>query len=258
MLKKISVVGKGKMGKSVVDLLSEQDYKKDSKKNYKLDKIFDASNPVSKSSLINLDLVIDCSVGEAFLQNLPLYLESKVNLIVVASNWYHQLQEVQQQVLNSGIKFLYSDNYAVGSYIYKQILEATFQKLTGLGFDFALQESHHFYKKDYPSAVAKKIADLAIHNLQEKTSWSADPAIGVANKKTFYISSLRYGANTIEHSLNCASEAEDIKITHSVRNRKVFAQGIVSGIEFLDSQAQGFYDMASLVDWLHSTKSEVD
>lgn len=245
----IAITGTGKMGSAIVDLFAEN--KKE------IATQFNTTNSVSAKKLSEVDLVIDCSVGEAFLENLPMYLDAKVDVIVVASNWYDRLQEIESKVLDSGINFLYSDNYAIGSYVYKQIIETAFEKLTGLGFDFALQESHHHFKKDYPSAVARKIAQSALEKLTEKKTWSADPVTGMPNKDVFYISSLRYGTNTVAHSLKCASSFEDIEINHTVRDRKVFAQGILEGLHFLESQKTGLYNMKDLVHWMMQGKNSL-
>ena len=98
--------------------------------------------------------------------------------------------------------------------------------------------------------MARKIAQSAMEKLTEKKSWSADPVTGMPNKDIFYISSLRYGTNTVAHSLRCASGFEDIEINHTVRDRKVFAQGVLEGLRFLESQQAGIYNMKDLVSWM--------
>lgn len=236
----ISIVGKGKMAQSVIDNLPNK---------YFVKNVFDSKNQVSLSKLKDTDsqLLIDCSLGSVFLKNLDIYLKAEQKILVVASNWYQELEKVESMVKKYKGCLFYSANFSIANFYYKKIIETAcklFNKVND--YDLALSEEHHVFKKDYPSAVAKEIAQIVLREIDKKTEFRADPEEEIKSN-TFYCSSLRHGKNTIRHNFYISGEFDEIEIKHNVRDRKVFTQGILKAIYFLKKQKTGVYNMQDLL-----------
>jgi 4-hydroxy-tetrahydrodipicolinate reductase len=239
----ISIVGSGKMGTSVANFLKE-------KTDIQIVQIYNSQNPVTLEKLQKSisELIIDCSLGEVFLQNLENYLKAKQKIVAVASNWYQNLNQVTELVKKYNGTLFYAKNYAIGSHLYQKMIANAVKLTNDLNFDLALHEAHHVFKKDYPSGVAKEIAQIVVENSTTKNQWECYPdGQSQINPETFYVSISRYGNNTINHDLFVTSDFEDIVITHRVRDRVVFAQGIWQALQFLQNKIPGIYNMEDLV-----------
>ena len=211
---------------------------------------FHSTNPVSKRALSESDsqVVIDCSVGEVFLNNLETYLKANQVVVVISSGWYGDLEKVRGLVKKYQGRLFYADNYAIGSFLFKEIIKEACQLIKDQDFDISLLEKHHINKKDYPSAVALKIADIVIENTKkQQVKTFPNPESKVIQPEDFCISSYRVGSNSIDHEFYIASDYEDIKIAHSVRDRKAFMKGIKTAIEFVLTKPSGVYDMQDLI-----------
>jgi 4-hydroxy-tetrahydrodipicolinate reductase len=133
-----------------------------------------------------------------------------------------ELTELIEQV-SKHVPVIIASNFSKGVFLFEEILRA---KTTSglcvsdlareLGFDLGLFETHHSKKKDAPSGTAVTLAKAA-----------AIPASAVA--------SLRVGSVIGEHTLLASAESEEIRITHTAQNRKLFALGAVSLLERMES-----------------------
>jgi 4-hydroxy-tetrahydrodipicolinate reductase len=234
------MVGKGKMAQAVIENLP---------KGYILKNIFDSKNQVSLEKLekTNSQFLIDCSLGHIFLENLEIYLKAKQKIVVVASNWYQEIDKVKAKVKKYKGCLLYSQNFSIANFYYKMIIQEACKMFNKQeNYDLALVEEHHYFKKDYPSAVAKEIAEIVLKNVDRKKEFVADP-VSQPKLETFYCSSLRHGKNTIRHNFYISGEFDEIEIKHNVRDRKVFTEGIFKALEFLKKKEQGFFDMQDLL-----------
>ena len=113
-------------------------------------------------------------------------------------------------------------------------------------YDVTMSETHHIHKLDAPSGTAITLAEGVLANIDRKNKWTNEPS---QNSKDLYIESIREGEVAGIHSIKYSSEADDITITHSAKNRSGFALGAVIAAEFT-AKNNGFLQMSDLFQFL--------
>jgi 4-hydroxy-tetrahydrodipicolinate reductase len=237
----VSIIGKGKMGESVAKYLAN---------NLVPYRVYDSKSLVSVQSLIDdsSSFVIDCSVGEAFLNNLDKYIEAKQKIIVVATGWYSEMETIKQKINNSNSSLLWADNFSIGIWIYKQILATACQLSTKYAnYDVFGLEHHHRIKKDSPAGTTRKIADLILENYPSKSNVSFDNPCTQIPSDTLHIACLRGGENNIIHKFYFDNANDVIEIGHNAKTREGFTDGIIKSIDYLDKAPNGFYDFEDMM-----------
>jgi 4-hydroxy-tetrahydrodipicolinate reductase len=121
------------------------------------------------------------------------------------------------------IPVLYAANTSLSLAAAKQAVALMAKILTPFGYDVAVHEEHHIFKKDAPSGTA-----LALGN--------------AAGGKVAY-TSVRAGNIVGEHEVLFAGDSEVIRLRHSVTDRRVFARGAVEAALWLAPQPTGLYSM---------------
>jgi len=236
----INVVGTGKMGQAVIQTLAQKD---------QLGEVFNSQNEVTLEKLKNsqAEIIIDCSIGEAFLKNLPLYLEAKQKVVVVATAWYDHLDEVKQLVEEQYGCLFWADNYSISMMVYKRLIEISCQMLkNNPEFDVYGLELHHTAKKDAPAGTTKQIGQLIVDNFPAKKEILYDLPQGQISSETLHIASLRGGTDNIIHDFYFDSPDELIEIKHSAKSRKAFVTGILKAVGFLNQQKPGVFNLKDI------------
>jgi 4-hydroxy-tetrahydrodipicolinate reductase len=236
----INVVGTGKMGQAVIDSLTQSNL---------LGVVFNSQNQVTVEKLknSNAETTIDCSIGEAFLNNLPQYLEAKQKVVVVATAWYDHLDEVKTLVEQNQGTLFWADNYSISMMVYKRLIEISCQMLkNNPEFDVYGLELHHTAKKDAPAGTTKQIGQLILDNFLAKKEILYDLPQGQISTETLHIASLRGGTDNIVHDFYFDSPDELIEIKHSAKSRKAFVTGILKAVEFLNHQKLGVFTLKDI------------
>ena len=242
----ISVVGKGKMGQSVANKLQEIGYSV---------QVFDSKNLVQKEKLSESNFVIDCSVGPSFVSNLPIYLQTKQKVVVAATGWYDQIENVKKQVDDANGTLLWADNFSTGVMIYKKILAYACQLFSQYpSYDLYGVEHHHNQKKDSPSGTTKKISEILLDNFPAKTQVSFENQHKQIDPKTLHIACLRGGMDNINHKFYFDNQEDNIEISHTNKDRIAFTNGIINSMLFLNDKASGFYTFDDAYNPKNTTK----
>ncbi len=198
---KIALIGDGKTGSKVLELLDESPT------------IFNLNNPPTEDKLKGHDIIICFTPGDCFLSFVDTFLKVKVPM-VIGSTGFKITDELKLRVKKSGNLWIYGSNFAIGmNLIYEMIdiMRSTPQIFEN--YSFKLHESHHTDKKDAPSGTALTWRDRL--NLPcEISSERTGDVIGV-------------------HQLNLITEMEEISIKHEALDRKFFANGAIWAASYL-------------------------
>ena len=122
-----------------------------------------------------------------------------------------------------------ASNTAPGMSICMQLIIETARRLGG-DYDIDLIEKHHAHKRDQPSGTALNIVKL----LRDHANVELSPA---------KIHSVRSGEIVGEHTVEFSGYGEQIKISHFVSDRDVFARGALNAAVWLTRQKPGLYTM---------------
>ena len=126
---------------------------------------------------------------------------------------------------------MYAPNYSIGIQLLLGFVRRAASALPDT-FDSMITETHHAAKKDRPSGTALAFRDR----------------ITAGKDRRLDMADLRGGNVTGEHSIRFISDLEDITLSHSAKNRDVFAAGALDAARWLIRQAPGLYALADMLE----------
>jgi len=176
------------------------------------------------------DCVIDFTVAEATLENLPYIVKYKKHAVIGTTG----LTESQQEKIKEAAKktaIVFSPNMSVGVNLLLNLVEAASKTLNG--YNVSIEEAHHIHKKDAPSGTAKKIAEII--NKQ---------GFGV---KTGDIKAIREDEIVGDHKIVFESEVDRIELFHHAKTRDIFVKGALIAAKWVCSRNTGLYSMSDVL-----------
>lgn len=229
----IAIVGYGRMGKAIEEILVERGHSVVAKLNQK---------PTSQD-LQNVDVAIEFSNPEVAFDNIKVLLEHKIPTISGTTGWLNQLDEILKINETHEAAFLYGSNFSLGVNLFFE-LNAHLAKLIAPYSEYKveIEEIHHTQKLDAPSGTAISLAE----QIMEKTDlkqWELDAKSSDENLPIF--------AKRIEnvpgtHTVSYVSEIDTLEIKHTAHSRKGFALGAVIAAEWIHGK-QGFFSMKDVL-----------
>ena len=165
------------------------------------------------------DVAIDFTLAEAVPKNLPRLAERKINVVIGTTGWQAQEAAMRQIAKDAGIGVLAASNFSLGVNIFQlAVEEATRHFAKHPEFAAWLHEAHHAAKQDAPSGTA-----LTIMNGMARVGY----------QRPIAVSSTRAGSIPGTHTVGFDGPSETIELTHTVRDRAVFARGALSAAKWL-------------------------
>ncbi len=243
---RFTLVGNGRMGQQVAQVIRQSG-------NHEVFAVLDVDATISTDVFQGSDAIIDFTVREAFLANLPAMLASGVPVVVGTTGWDDMQEEVKQQITAAGASLLYSANFSLGVNIFLRTVREAARLISPFAqFDIAFAEQHHTGKADFPSGTAVRAADMILSvNSRKKTvvrQLSDDKKLA---PDELQVASLRLGSVFGKHSAFIDSDADEIVISHTAKNRSGFASGAVEAAAWLalrHKTAPGFYTMEDFLN----------
>lgn len=216
----VAVIGTGKTGGEVLDLLSPEHTVGP----------FDTENKPTVAKLKGADVIIIFVPGSAVSDVIDTVMETKIPA-VWGSTGYDWPEDLNQKLKQEDIKWLKASNFSLGMNIVRRCI-SVISKGSDLLDDpqFHIHEIHHTGKKDAPSGTAISWKD-----------W--------LNKEA-EITSERKGDIKGIHEMEMKTESESIFLKHQAHNRAVFAKGAIWSAEQLlkDSVKPGLHDIETIFD----------
>lgn len=207
------VVGKGRMGRSLLSLLEKKE-----------DIILccvDSSKELKEIFLENnVTLCFDFTSREAFLENLPLYREVKIPLVCGTTGFLsEELFAWKEAFTKEKFPFIYSANFSFAVQYLRQLYKEIVPFVEKVGMESHLIEIHQKEKKDAPSGTAHLLGkDLHLP-----------------------ITSIRVGSYMPEHRLICSGQGEVIELLHRAEDRVIYAEGALKAGAWLLEQEPKCY-----------------
>ncbi|WP_340104815.1 dihydrodipicolinate reductase C-terminal domain-containing protein [Rhodohalobacter sp. 8-1] len=222
---KISVIGTGKTGGSIAELLGEQAVS------------FNSSNKPTASKVAKTDAAIIFVPGEAAPEIIEIMIDAEVPA-VWGTTGYGWSEDLPERVKAIQSKWVIGSNFSLGMNLVRKALN-----VLGEGSDmldspkFHIHETHHTDKKDAPSGTA--------------LSWEK-----WLNKEA-RISSSRIGDVKGIHELHIKTVNESIYLKHEAHDRKLFAEGAIWAAKKLLNDTEiipGVYPFSELFDKAFSSQ----
>ncbi len=238
---RFTLVGNGRMGQQVAQVIGQTG-------SHAVAAVLDIDTTISPDLFRGRDALIDFTVRDAFMANLPAMLASGVPVVVGTTGWDDILEEVKKMVSGAGGSLLYSANFSLGVNIFLRTVREAARLIAPFGqFDIAFAEQHHTAKADFPSGTALRAADMILSANSRKKSvarqLSDDKKLAADELQ---VASLRLGSVFGKHTAFIDSDADEIVVSHTAKNRSGFASGAVEAAIWLALRHKtepGFYTM---------------
>lgn len=248
MLRIILIGATGAMGRTVADLVKENDdYKIVAGLADKADMsgdfpIYDKFEDIKEEG----DVFIDFS-SRFLLDQIIEFAKEKSYPVVFATTGYTDEDLGKINKLGESVAFIQEGNYSLGINVMTDIAERLARALKD--FDIEIVESHHNKKKDNPSGTANMIFDSVNRGRDSKLfkkmrDFSHDDR---RDPNEVGISSVRAGTIVGEHKLILAGLDETIEIKHQAASKKIFANGALKAASLLLGKKPGRYDFKDAI-----------
>lgn len=245
---RIALIGYGKMGKTLENLVGKRD-------EVVIGCIADESNNKNGNALRSdefksCDVAIDFSSPKVVVQNITACLDAKIPVVVGTTGWNDKISDIEKLVIEKSGHVIYGSNFSLGVQLFIKLIGRA-SELFGNStmFDASLHETHHTQKVDVPSGTALTLANKWL----DKSSTKKNKKIGVDNvlpvdKENFIITSQRIGSVLGEHRLTINSDFDDIIVSHRARSRDGFASGAIQTALWIQNVSPGFYLLEDVVE----------
>jgi 4-hydroxy-tetrahydrodipicolinate reductase len=178
------------------------------------------------------DVAIDFTLADAVPKNLPRLADRKINVVIGTTGWQAHEGAMRAIAEKAGIGVLAASNFSLGMNIFQlAVEEATRNFAKHPEFGAWIHESHHAMKKDAPSGTA-----LSIKQAMEQAGYT----------RPIDVSSTRAGAVPGTHTVGFDGPSETIELTHTVRDRAVFARGALVAAKWLIGR-HGWFSIRDLL-----------
>jgi 4-hydroxy-tetrahydrodipicolinate reductase len=227
-MRKLAIVGYGKMGRLIEQLASQYDFEVA----LKLDEFNNANGAgLTAANFQGVDAAIDFSVPAAVPENVEGLAKLGVSVVVGTTGWLEHLNRVKRAVDACGIGLVWSPNFSIGvNVFFKLVAEAARLLEKEVEYGSWAWEIHHSAKKDAPSGTLLKLVDE-----MKKAGYTRPIDVG----------SNRAGAIPGTHEIGFDSAADTITLRHTARSREGFARGALKAAQWVVGK-KGFHEFADI------------
>jgi 4-hydroxy-tetrahydrodipicolinate reductase len=181
----------------------------------------------------DVEAVVDFSSGSAVKSNLSLIANRGWNVVIGTTGWQSDEADCRAMVERAGIGVIASANFSLGMNVFRRIAEDAARRFAALQDVGAwIHEAHHVKKQDAPSGTALMLK-------------AAVEAAGYP--RTIDMSSTRAGSIPGTHTIGFDAPTETVTLTHTVRDRAVFAHGALEAARWITGR-RGWFTMDDLID----------
>ncbi len=219
-MKKIAVLGKGKTGSKLIDLLTEEKIAFE---------VFDSKNKFTSDRAAEFSWAVSFLTADVFSEYIDLFISKKINLISGTTGFIYS-DELKSKIEKNNLVWIVANNFSLGMILMTKMINVISRADMVLNHPlFHIHEVHHTKKLDAPSGTAKSFKE-----------WLNKPAD---------ITSERTGDVIGFHELTLKTNFEEIKISHNALDRKIFAEGAVWSLKYANNNklTAGLHQFSDLV-----------
>ena len=187
---------------------------------------------IANGTFGDIDVAIDFTLPDAVPKNLPLLAARKISVVIGTTGWNAQELAMRAVAEKAGIGVLAASNFSLGMNVFQlAVEEASRHFAKHAEFGAWIHEAHHVMKKDAPSGTA-----LTIKGGMESAGY----------RRPIDVSSARVGYVPGTHTVGFDGPSETIELTHTVRDRAVFARGALTAAQWLIGK-QGWFSIRDML-----------
>lgn len=160
---------------------------------------------------IDAEVAIDFSLGGAVVGNFARLAARNLDVVLGTTGWQAHEAECRQIAQDAGIGVIASANFALGMHIFRRVVgEAAARFAMQPDVGAWIHEAHHATKKDAPSGSA-----ILLRKAMTEAGYA----------RPIDVSSTRAGSIPGTHVVGFDGPSDTVTLTHTVRDRSVFARG---------------------------------
>ncbi len=213
-MKRLAIIGMGKMGRAVEALAPAHGFEVVAR----IDRAGGDAHEVTAETLNGAEVAVEFTSPESAPENIRVCAAARCPIVVGTTGWDGRRAEVERFVNEVGGALLSAPNFSLGVAAFTLTVEAAAEAMRKApGFDVHLIETHHAQKKDAPSGTALALARAA----------------GAKLGREVPITSVRTGSVPGIHELVFDAQFEQIRLVHTARDRRVFAEGALRAARWL-------------------------
>jgi 4-hydroxy-tetrahydrodipicolinate reductase len=218
------VLGYGRMGRLIEALAAEH--------GFRIAGIVDVDQADRPGSWPAADVAIDFSAADAVPANLPRLAEKGMNVVIGTTGWQAREAELRDLVAHAPIGVVAAPNFAIGVNLFLALAERAAELWRDQpAFGAWLHELHHAAKRDAPSGTALALADAMR---------------GRGYARSLDVASTRAGSIPGTHTVGFDAAGETITLTHTARDRSIFARGALQAAAWLQGR-RGWFTMRDVL-----------
>ena len=197
------------------------------------------------------NIIIDFTIPKCTFQVLKIASKLKKR-VVIGTTGFNKNEENLIQKFSKKVPILKAGNMSLGINLLMYLTEIASNSL-GKSFLSKIVETHHKYKKDYPSGTALMLGKgIAVG---KKKNFYKMIGKKYLNKKTFpygskiNFNSIRKGEIIGEHEVKFSSGKEIITLNHEAFDRALYSDGALTASKWLMKKRPGLYSMRDLLNF---------
>ena len=225
---RLLLVGHGRMGRLVEALAPDYGFAV-------AGIVTDAAGPegIARADVGLVDAAIDFTRPEAVPGNLPQLAARGINTVIGTTGWQARETEMREVAAGAGIGVVASANFSMGMQLFQMVAEEAARRF-GPRPEFGawIHEIHHAAKLDAPSGTA-----LMLERAMRASGYTT----------TIDVAASRAGSVPGTHTIGFDGPTETITLTHTVRDRAVFAHGALEAARWVVGR-KGWFGMRDVLD----------
>lgn len=232
---KIILVGYGKMGKMIEELLAPRAQAQ----------ILGMVHPGLYESAWDVPGKPDALIDFSYPGNLEDTLSRAVDAgaaVVVGTTGLSAEQVASIGEAARSVPVVHAANFSLGVAVLRRALAQVAPLLFSCGFDAEIVETHHNQKADAPSGTAKALLRAIDPDGAYAHVYGREGLTG-ARGREIGVHAVRGGSVAGEHSALFFGQDETLEFRHSAASRRIFAAGAVRALDFALGRAPGLYDI---------------
>jgi 4-hydroxy-tetrahydrodipicolinate reductase len=222
--RRLLLIGHGRMGKLVEQLSPEF--------GFDVVGVISRSNAADSGSWHDADVAVDFSAPEGVPATVQRLAERGTPVVIGTTGWASEEPSVRELAARHGLGVVAAANFALGVNVFLALAERAGALLRSQPeFGAWIHELHHAAKRDAPSGTA-----LALEAAMRARGY----------RHPVDVSSTRAGSIPGTHTVGFDAAAETITLTHTARDRSVFARGALEAARWVRGR-QGWFTMRDVL-----------
>jgi 4-hydroxy-tetrahydrodipicolinate reductase len=204
-----------------------------------------------RRALSECEVVIDFTSGAASAELAAAAAEHEGVALVIGSTGFTDAEDAAVRAAAKRIPIVRSGNFSLGVNVLVGLVAQAARMLSPQTYDIEVFEAHHRRKVDAPSGTALMLGEAAAAgrgiSLREAAVRGRDGVTGPRPEGAIGFSVMRGGGIVGEHCVHFAADDEILTLSHSARDRSLFARGAIEAALWVRGRPPGLYDMQDVL-----------